>query len=284
MEIVYKFCGKYGLEVLRNLELKVTPPNQFNDPFEFTPKMFCSDPVGYATQTLGHEQDLKVFYEMRRRENKFSGSFRAFQEVAKGEMAKWVAILAEAPQHTSPLIEKEFLDQVSNQYAVLCMSGRRNSILMWGHYCDKPQGVVIGFDSSSAPFQLGKGLRPVVYVQERVPRDACWRAGSAEMLNFEEQIIFFKSAEWQYEAELRLFLALSSSSLTRKPLKGENEILGYFLPFPPVAIVSVTFGPRTSPEFENEVREVLHEPCFAHVKLDRTVLHKSTFELDFESL
>lgn len=38
MGTVYKFCGKYGLEILRTLELKVTPPNQFNDPFEFTSK------------------------------------------------------------------------------------------------------------------------------------------------------------------------------------------------------------------------------------------------------
>lgn len=244
--------------------------------------MFCSDPVGYATQTLGHEPNLKVFYETLRRESKFSGSFGAFQEVAKREMPKWVAILAEAPQHTSPLIQQEFLDRVSDEYGVLCMSGRRNSILMWGHYCDKPHGIVIGFDRSSAVFQEGNGLRPVIYVKERVGRDACWKAGSSELLEFEKQIIFFKNAEWQYEAELRQFFALSSTSLSKKPLKDEAKTLGYFLPFPPEAVISVTLGPRCSPEFENEVREILRQPGFAHVKRDRAVLHKSDFALEFE--
>jgi hypothetical protein len=70
--------------------------------------------------------------------------------------------------------------------------------------------------------------------------------------------------------------------LSKKPLKDENRTLGYFIPFPPEAIVSVTLGPRNSPELENEVREILQKPCFAHVKLDHAVLHKSAFVLEFE--
>src|SRR6266850_2147186 len=36
--IVYKYCDHWGVDVLRRFQLKVTPPNQFNDPFEFSPK------------------------------------------------------------------------------------------------------------------------------------------------------------------------------------------------------------------------------------------------------
>ena len=46
MGTVFKFCGKYGLDILRKLELKITPPNQFNNPFEFKPRNRCSDPAG----------------------------------------------------------------------------------------------------------------------------------------------------------------------------------------------------------------------------------------------
>ena len=41
---VYKYCGDLGVEILEKLELKVTPPNQFNDPFEFAPHMVCTNP------------------------------------------------------------------------------------------------------------------------------------------------------------------------------------------------------------------------------------------------
>jgi hypothetical protein len=285
MEIVYKFCSKYGLEILRNLELKVTPPNQLNDPFEFTPNTFCSDAAGYAKRIFEHGIDgvgFKKFYDYRHSRGKYLGTFREFQEKYKDKIPTLIAMLAKAPQDTSPLHDKSFLDEVSKQYGILCLSQRRDKILMWGHYCDMPLGLVIGFDKSSAIFRLGNGLRPVIYVQTRVVCDQCWEVGSPELLNYENEIIFHKNADWAYEAESRQLFALSSSSLSKKPLKDENRTLGYFIPFPPEAIVSVTLGPRNSPELENEVREILQKPCFAHVKLDHAVLHKSAFVLEFE--
>jgi hypothetical protein len=68
MDTVYKYCGANGLNILRDLELKATPPNQFNDPFEFTPKMGYSDPVGYAKRNLQQESVLKWLYEHKRAE------------------------------------------------------------------------------------------------------------------------------------------------------------------------------------------------------------------------
>jgi hypothetical protein len=214
--------------------------------------------------------------------------------------------LTEVMQYSLPLVEQELLDRVSEQYGVLCISQRRDSILMWGHYCDKPCGLVIGFDKSSAIFQQGKGLRPVTYVQNRVGYDACWEFGSPELSDYEEQIIFHKNADWNYEHEVRQIFTLSSSSLTKKPLgdKGKkicsflwkyvysflrhvghedkDQTSRYFLHFPPEAIVSVTLGPRRSPALENDVRVLLQKPCFSHVKLDRAVLNKNDFVLEFE--
>jgi hypothetical protein len=102
------------------------------------------------------------------------------------------------------------------------------------------------------------------------------------MANYESQIISSKSDDWSYEHEFRQIFALSSSSLTKKPLKDNDQNLGYFLSIPPEAIVSVTLGPRCSPELENEVREVLQKPCFSNVKLDRAVLHKNDFVIEIE--
>ena len=151
-----------------------------------------------------------------------------------------------------------------------------------GHYCDQRLGLAIGFDRASAIFQQEKGLRLVVYVKERVVFDSCWEIGSSEMAIYEDQLIVSKSADWRYEDEFRQIFTLASTSLKKKPLNDENPTLGYFLPFPPEAIVSATLGPRCSPELENEVREILQQPCFTHVKPDCAVLHKSDFVLEFE--
>jgi hypothetical protein len=42
-KLLYKYLDRYGLDTIANLELKITPPNEFNDPFEFTPRLTDSD-------------------------------------------------------------------------------------------------------------------------------------------------------------------------------------------------------------------------------------------------
>jgi len=278
MDTVYKYCGKHGLEVLRNLELLVRPPNQFNDPFEFTPKMSCSDMARYVKSG----PVCKYWYKIARSEKGFSGSFSEFKikylERVEKNISEITQGMAKVMQVTLPLCEKEFLDEVSKRFGVLCMSQKRDSILMWGHYCTKPFGLVIGFDKSAAVFQQDKGLRLVNYVKERVIFDACWAAGSPELLKYEEDVILSKSDAWIYEGEFRQFFWLSK--LKPKPL--DDGTAGHFLPFPAEAIVSVTLGPRCSPDFEKDVRELLVKPSFPNVKLDRAVLNKNDFIIEFE--
>jgi hypothetical protein len=130
-----------------------------------------------------------------------------------------------------------------------------------------------------AIFQQGKGLKPVNYVKKRVVFDSCWEIGSRELETYEEQIIFSKSAAWDYENEFRQSFMLSSPSLITRPVK---KVSGYFLPLPPEAIVSVTLGPRCSTQLDNKVRKILQKPSLCHVKLDRAALHKGDFLVEFE--
>jgi hypothetical protein len=270
MDTVYKFCGKHGLTTLCNLELLVRPPNQFNDPFEFTPKVVYSDQVLYAKRVLALDPVREWLHQLYLKSN-FRGTFDEYQKLSG-------KVLAEAPEHTSPLFETELLNEVSKLFGVLCLSTRRDSILMWGHYCDKSSGLVIGFDKSSGIFQQEKGLRPVDYLKERVVFDACWKNGTPEMDSYNHKLIFSKSDAWIYEQELRQFFWLSK--LKPKPL--DNGTLGHFLSFPAEAVVSVTLGPRCLPEFEKDVQETVLKPPFFDVKLDRAVLNKDNFTIEFK--
>jgi len=280
MDTVYKYCGSHGVAVLRNSELKITPPNQFNDPFEFTPRMICSDTSRYAKRLFKTKANIKKLYEMKREDGGLAGSFHEFRKFMSDRRPLLFGMMKEAMQHTLPDSEKRLLDRVSELHGVLCMSSQRDSILMWGHYCDKLLGLVIGFDGTSEVFRQGKGLKPVAYLSQRVIFDALWVNGSREMAKFEDQIVFSKSAEWSYEKELRQFFRLSS--LIRKPL--DDGSVGHFLKFPPISVVSVTLSPRCSPEQEKEVRTILQRPDYTHVKLDRAVLNETSFELGFELL
>lgn len=74
------------------------------------------------------------------------------------------------------------------------------------------------------------------YTSDRVVFDTAWQRNPIKMEAAENQIIYSKNADWTYEQELRMGANLST--LRRK--KFPDGSLGYFLPLPPAALVSVT--------------------------------------------
>lgn len=77
----YKYTStKFALATLRDLELKVTPPNEFNDPFEFSPHVTCSAPEREAKRILRSKRDIKEMYEQDKRIGDFAGNFREYRE------------------------------------------------------------------------------------------------------------------------------------------------------------------------------------------------------------
>lgn len=277
MGTVYKYCGAYGIAILKSLELKVTPPNQFNDPFEFTPRMICSDPQKYARRVLKNKANLKKLYAMTVSEGLFTGSFREFREKAELERSEMEKHIALGVPSVVANVQKEHLDHVSAKYGVLCMSERCDSILMWSHYADNHKGIVIGFDDSAKVFRQDKGLLPVNYIKERVVYDANWKPGSVAMTQYETKVVFSKSYDWTYEAELRQLFSLSN--LHTKAIGTESK--GYFLPFPATAILSVILGLRCPKSTESSIRSLLTQPHLSHIKLSRAVLHDTDFSLKF---
>jgi hypothetical protein len=151
---------------------------------------------------------------------------------------------------------------------------------MWGHYGDRHRGLVVGFDASSVVFQPehGRRLRSVDYVRERVLFDATWKETDPGIRTFEQRLVFSKNEDWHYEDELRQLFQLSL--LRQKPL--DNGSLGFFLPLPPSAIVSVTLGAKCPDEIQKKVQSALSQSCLAHVQRDHAILHESEFNLVFD--
>ena len=165
---VFKYCNVHGLEILTKLEVKVTPPNEFNDPFEFMANIACSDPLQWAYRYF-NEDRVRELHTSGLLEGRFTDSFPKFlkrfkanrQEFIKG----WVThVWPNAIQDT----QTNVLDDISECLGVLCLSRKETSILMWGHYCDSHRGMVIGFDDSNEIFKREWGLRRVNYEEKRI--------------------------------------------------------------------------------------------------------------------
>lgn len=276
-EQVYKYCDSHGLDVLRNLELKVTPPNQFNDPFEFTPRVICSTPRKDVRRLFKDKAELREMFREEKGDG-FKGDFRDYKKRFKAILPKLVPLLVERIPEANAHLQSSQLNTLSRILGVLCMSTNPHSIVMWGHYADKHRGIVIGFDYSWNQFHDKKGLRPVEYVRERPIWDTSCVRNSSEAQESSDRSLLSKNEEWSYEGELRQLFMLEG--LNRRNL--DNGDAGYFLPFPAKAIHSVHLGVRCPPQREKAIRALLKAPELAHVKLFKASLHEEKFALKFE--
>jgi hypothetical protein len=189
MSTVYKYCGSSRIDIIKNLELKITPPNQFNDPFEFSPHVICSDVESKARNLIEPQEEddfLNKMYQKEKMGGKFNGSFSEFKN-------KFISRLMPAILVTRTTLQGGYSDMISDRFGVLCLSKKRDSIVMFAHYGDEHRGLVIGFDGSHAVFQKGEGLRPVNYVSERVVHDMSYEiSGEQEREYFKKTCLLKK--------------------------------------------------------------------------------------------
>ncbi|HZL13479.1 MAG TPA: DUF2971 domain-containing protein [Verrucomicrobiae bacterium] len=274
MKVVYKYCNAHGVDILQNLELKITPPNQFNDPFELTPQMICSNPTELAARWK--ELNLPRIYSGLIKSGKFKGDFSDFERSFNLHHGQWLSQrMIVAPSN----VQKRILNLQSEANGLLCMSKRRDSILMWGHYCDKHRGLVVAFDHSYEIFQSGTSLFSVSYVPKRILWEFEWKVRLDDLKTQDALVktMSSKSEDWRYEQELRQVFSLSE---LKKKMLGKKKV-GYFHPISSRAIVGVSLGVRCSKNLEKKVRSLLKRPHLSHIKLDRAVLHETDFALEF---
>jgi len=95
----FKDCGESGLLVLKNHQLKVTPPNEFNDPFEFSPVVCNPNPKEYAEKTVRKVITEPTFFEANRLAFSHLKNFQEFQTFARANIALMVNMLeADTPK------------------------------------------------------------------------------------------------------------------------------------------------------------------------------------------
>jgi hypothetical protein len=210
--ILYKYLQPARLDVLRTKRIRFTRPGDFNDPFEFRPRIESTVSGSEVRQYVEDNFDSLLEEELAK--------YGSLVELIPKDTLKLIlsAQKTNAPQlfkllepeivgFVSPLIDR-FLNQ---SVGVLCLSEIRDSLLMWGHYTENHTGFVVGFDSEHPFFSKRKTeqdefgfLRRVQYQRER----------PSVVLSDTSSPVWFqtKSEEWAYEKEWRIARVLSEAS------------------------------------------------------------------------
>ena len=250
--ILYKYLQRARLDVLKAKKIRFTQPGDFNDPFEFRPRI----------QSVASEEHVRAYVEDN------------FEQLVEQQLDKYGALIKAPPQPAlkellyqqkaripelfrllePPMIAKvsSLLDGALNQnVGVLCLSEVRDSILMWGHYAENHRGFVVGFDSKHPFFSLRRTeqdefgiLRQVDYQRKR---PIVTLSDTSSPAWFQT-----KSEQWAYEKEWRIVRVLSDANCqlqcTPFPI--------CLFDFPADAVLELIVGMRSAPSFVADMRSI----------------------------
>jgi Protein of unknown function (DUF2971) len=250
--ILYKYLQPVRLDVLKHGRIRFTQPGDFNDPFEFRPRI----------REVASDAEVRAYVEEH------------FEQLVDEELAKYGALTQLLPQADLRgllvkqkamlpalfrLLEPAAMQRLSPMIdgflnvnvGILCLSEVRDSILMWGHYTDNHQGFVVGFDSDHPFFSRRRSdndefgfLRRVDYQPQR-PQVTLTDTTSPAWFQT-------KSEHWSYEKEWRIVRVLSEAEhrIDRSPFPI------CLFEFAPDAVREIIVGMRSAPSFIAEIQSL----------------------------
>lgn len=274
--VFYKYFNKFGIKVLEDLRLKITPPNEFNDPFELTPRSKCTiteaDMLNRAKTNPDHY--LGAFEDMKK-----AGYPDTFEQFIAG-FPKLFTFKNFKKAMRDALMKRDMqsLDEVSKMFGILCASKTPNSIPMWSHYADNHRGIAVGLDLPN----IGKAFGPfrmVKYYKFRQGVNPSLAPENPEWFRQQTDTFFIKSRDWLYEQEYRRVFQLKQLVHAQPDENGKRH---YLLDIGGNDVREVIFGCRIDGTVENRIKAELDRrpKTFGHVKRFKCERHHSRFELE----
>ena len=113
--ILYKYCDVRGIDILQSHRLKVTPFDEFNDPFEIAPRMRPDFPFEDAKAAVTDPEFMRKLYETTNLLPPFQ-DFGQFSALIKSRADELAALSGETKMDASAIIDyfaplKTWLDE-----------------------------------------------------------------------------------------------------------------------------------------------------------------------------
>ena len=291
-----KFFDHRGLDVLLNGEIKVTPPREFNDPFELSPRLSQEEisPKKLREHLLSDDGFMRLWWR-----SKYGAmddaQYRAYVErcvAADRQTAfEWVRHLI------------DIVKDVAGTWGIACFSAfsdedmkSADAIRHWAFYAKSHTGMAIEFDGTHNFFKdwhKARLLFRVGYADNGSGRSVADLA-EFDKANKETEVRLVrkwasvKSAAWETEKEWRWVFPLDDTNdfPCRRVVSGERVINLRRLWTPEDGnakmVQRVILGSRASDKLKASVRTVLNQSHFQHVELWRAFEHPDVFGLNLE--
>jgi len=285
----YTKCSTAKL-ILENCCIRWSSPARFNDPYEFE----------FPLTVAFEKEELRDLFHRRAEEVLRSPTEPAFHQDSRfgPRLLGWWALMRHWPIERFRIeIESVFesvftrfqslLDSEAERwkravedYRILCVSERNDSILMWSHYAEDHKGVVLCLRAIKELDTPLCAASPVRY-SETIPVFATLQEWVDEMLGMiavDHSDQFYKQAytkhiDWAYEREWRLLLR------SRPTDAGGYENM----PFHHQELESLYLGCRIAPEDRETLLGMLTRN-WSDVRVFQAYQLPKSFVLDFRQI
>ena len=205
-DVLYKYFPKVRVDVLNNLKIRFTPPKQFNDPFEFLPRIEDHD-VARLTEASSKEMTIVLQSLLLDYGELIPPDIRITKDktTVTDENIEFLRRTLENADHH--LIER-LRNSLDKAIGVLSLSASKSNPLMWSHYSENHTGFVVGFRTenlwTSARSKHIDGPMKVNYIEKRPVTSVFDTNANPWFLS--------KQSIWKYEKEYRYIASLSCLS------------------------------------------------------------------------
>lgn len=270
-EILYKYLKPDGLDLLKKQRVLAKPPNELNDPFEFTPVINDKPTDDKIWRKISHPDFLQEWWSRAGEHIPFEIFKQQILDNKDSETAEHRRLLPK----TSESYRQDFIKSTGASSALVCFSRRNDGILLWSHYADAHKGFVVGFDVPLLLRSFGRDDGVLVEVLYRKARPKISLYANVEEPNIVRRIVGTKSPEWKYEEEYRLIIPREKF----KDIEGEKEgdPLFWSIKGNEQVVRSVIIGSRCDPKWKDELAAVLVEPAYQHVETFEAIPDKMSF-------
>lgn len=197
---IYKYYNnnQYALEAIKDSQLYMKIPSEFNDVFDcsFSINDSNAHQIPYTESII----NIVVFYTHCDYKEQVKKILEDNIDHSK-KLIDMFSILKNncLPQDIIDSLKEHLYSRLTNLQAdnnkIVCFSEINDSILMWSHYGKNLEGVCLRFDTEKDQV-LKNAIQKVNYTLNRI--------NSRENKNFE--IYFTKSLDWSYEQEWRIVI------------------------------------------------------------------------------
>lgn len=252
---LYKYCNDAGKFIVQNLEIKVTPPDELNDPCEMRPVVINSDPKAWARRFAQKALTDPSYYNANASAYPNCRNFLDFQSFAGKHLQVIINRLEQASPQLDADLQNEILETISKKWGIVSLSAEPLNELMWAHYADSHKGIAVEFDETNELF-----THPSFLICEYDDNPAVYDPGQGPNHQAVEAFARRKRAAWRYERESRLIVGLA---LCRKVTRGSSTL--HLFSIEPKVIRSVTFGLRCPTALKDEMLRAIDGPELRHV-------------------